>query len=193
MKLMNKFPLLGLLLNLDRAFGEFVGKYKRLVEDWIDKTIKDIIYRKIGIQQLAEMNKKLTEMIRGICEERSAKDLRDQTNNFTLAQYAAEAGVEELNKTITETAQNQSDGYTARDPDMYVNADGTVKTTSQRLNEASAALNKLTDTAKGGEKIAARLENMTVEQAVSVKSLVREIARLKQIDQDEKNLSTINC
>jgi hypothetical protein len=63
---MRKFPLLALILNLDAVIGQFLGKYKRMAEDWIDEQIKNILYRKLQIQQLEAFNKKITDAIRNL-------------------------------------------------------------------------------------------------------------------------------
>ena len=190
---MRKFPLLGMLLNLENTIGDFIGKYKRIMDDFIDKQIKKLLYRVLKVQHIAALNRKLTEMIRGICEKSSAKDIREWTNNLSLARYVSEAGVGALKEAVTKEAEDQGTGYPARGPDMYVNDDGSLKTTSQRLADAQNTLNNINMAAgfEFGRPI--RLDNLTIEQAIAVKSLIGEIARLKLIDIDEKDLSDITC
>ena len=187
MKLMNKYPALALLLNLEQAFGEFIGKYKRLVEDKIDEITKDILYRTLQVQQLDELNKKLNKMIRSICEKASPKSTMDMNNDFSLAKYVAETSAEELAAAVSDEVLDQSAGYPARGPEMYINNDGTPKTTSQRLADAQDTLNNI------GDKDIKRLDDMTIEEAVAVKALIEEIAVLKQRDVDEQNLAEVTC
>lgn len=181
LKMMNKYPLLNLLLNFDQVLADFIGKYRRLIEDFIDETIKNIIYRKLQIQQLAELNKKLNSLIRSICEKTSDKNARDFQNDFSVAEYVAAASAEDLANSLKDNIMDQSSGYPARDPESYVNGDGSLKTTSDRLRDAQSSLSTISE------------DDMTVEEAVAMRGLIEEIADLKQRDVDERNLATITC
>lgn len=173
--------------DFDMEVGQAIGGIKRKVEDEVDKAIKNAIYRKLQIQQLAAFNKEITKKIRSICQDQP-KDVRDIGNDFTKAEYDAEQGAIIVLEELKRIGQEQASGYPSRSTDMYVNGDGTIKTTQQRLSEAFASLSSLESMSPaGGSSIP------TVEETVAMKSLIKEIAELKQRETDESNLSEVNC
>ena len=181
LKLSSKVPIINLLLNFEAIIGQFAGKYRRAVDDFIDKTLTNIIYRKLQLQQAAEFNKKINGLVRSICEEASEKNNRDWQNDFSVAKYVAEASASELSKALEENVQDQAAGYAARDPESYVNSDGSLKTTSERLKETIESLKKV------------KKDNLTIEEGVALQGLIAEIAMLKSRDIDESNLAAITC
>jgi hypothetical protein len=174
--------------DFDMIVGQFLGKYKRLIEDEIEKTIKNLIYRKLQIQQLTEFNKKLTKLIRSICND-YPKDIRDMGNDFTKAKYDVEVKADQLVEEMKKFGETQALGYPARGPDMYINGDGTIKTTQQRLTEAKESLEQLKELGANSPG----MEGLTLEEAVAMKSLIDEIATLNKRDTDEQNFAAINC
>ena len=174
--------------DFDMIVGQFIGGIKRKIEDEIEKSIKNLIYRKLQIQQLTEFNQRITKAIRSICND-YPKDIRDMGNDFTKAKYDVEVKTDALIEEMKKFGQEQAVGYPAAGADIYVNNDGTIKTTQQRLDEAKDSLELLKAI---GDKEPA-MEALTIEEAVAMKSLIDEIAVLKKRGTDEQNLIEINC
>jgi hypothetical protein len=180
MKLQRKHPLLYALLHIDEVIGQFIGKYKRLVEDFLDSQTKNLLYRKLQIFQLEEFNKKITDWIRGLCNPgRKSSQLRDWQNDFSKAEYDVGVTMSSMIDELKDLAIESSSGYPSRAPDAYVNSDGTLKTTQQRLTDAQLELNSLLP----------YKSPMTLEENVAVKSLVIEVYNLKNRDIEDG----VNC
>lgn len=67
--LINKFPALDFLINLEDKLSSILGNFRNKLEQRIDAELRGLMYNKIKIHQLTLFKQRLHGSIRGICPE----------------------------------------------------------------------------------------------------------------------------
>ena len=179
--LLNKFPTLDFLINLEDRLNGILGKFRNQLEQKIDAELRGLMYQKIKIHQLTLFKQSLHGSIRSICPEAtpaSSAEIRDFMNAFEEGKRKREEAYEDKDK------KNQIDDEGAPKPKTIGESSTrkyvTAKDERDYRNKPDVKMKKITD---ASDDIMGAVKKAVVDgQAVSkntVSSIVRRSSRLK--------------
>ena len=178
--LINKFPTLDFLINLEDRLNGILGKFRNQLEQKIDAELRGLMYHKIKIHQLTLFKQSLHGSIRSICPEATPASSAE-VKAFMDAFEEGKRKREEANK-VTDT-KNQVDDQSPSTPEEVLDPtyqpprSETVKrnlmdkeyqdkVAGEATNKAVAGLQR---TVKKGQEVSSN----------TVSSIVRSDSRLK--------------
>jgi len=179
--LLNKFPTLDFLINLEDRLNGILGKFRNQLEQKIDAELRGLMYNKIKIHQLTLFKQSLHGSIRSICPEAtpaSSAEIREFMNAFEEGKRKREEAYEDKDK------KNQIDDQGQAKP-KAIGESSTRKSVSPKVlrdwrTKPDVKMQKITDS--GDDIMGAFKQSVKAGQAVSnntVSSIVRRRSRLK--------------
>lgn len=113
--LMNKFPTLDFLINLEDRLNGILGKFRNQLEQSIDAELSKLMYNKIKIHQLTLFKQNIHGSIRAICPEATPASATE-VQAFKDAWNEGKRKREEAYKTSVTTEAIQEEKFTPEDP-----------------------------------------------------------------------------
>jgi len=179
--LLNKFPTLDFLINLEDRLNGILGKFRNQLEQKIDAELRGLMYNKIKIHQLTLFKQSLHGSIRSICPKAtpaSSAEIREFMNAFEEGKRKREEAYEDKDK------KNQIDDQGQAKP-KAIGESSTRKSVSPKVlrdwrTKPDVKMQKITDS--GDDIMGAFKQSVKAGQAVSnntVSSIVRRRSRLK--------------
>jgi len=187
--LLNKFPTLDFLINLEERLNSILGKFRNQLEQKIDAELRGLLYNKIKIHQLTLFKQSLHSSIRDICPEATPASSAE-VKTFMDAFEEGKRKREEANKVKDTTNQvdDQSDikspeigeqGY--RDPPSEKKVKDYVENPGALAKDVESSAGALTDTMKKVAKSQKQISPNTVSSIVRRRSRLKGGARLMQM------------
>jgi hypothetical protein len=179
--LLNKFPTLDFLINLEDRLNGILGKFRNQLEQKIDAELRGLMYQKIKIHQLTLFKQSLHGSIRSICPEAtpaSSAEVREFMNAFEEGKRKREEAYEDKEK------RNQIDDQGKPEPRAIGESSTRDHTSEKDLRDwrtnPGVKMQKITE--KSDDIMGAVNKAVIDGQAVStntVSSIVRSSSRLK--------------
>ena len=179
--LLNKFPTLDFLINLEDRLNGILGKFRNQLEQKIDAELRGLMYQKIKIHQLTLFKQSLHGSIRSICPEAtpaSSAEVKAFMDAFEEGKRKREEAYEDKDK------KNQIDDQGAPKPKVPGSATTREEVSAKRtklLRENPGFVAK--EVESNSEKLMSSFKNSVAKgQAVSnntVSSIVRSRSRIK--------------
>ena len=178
--LLNKFPTLDFLINLEDRLNGILGKFRNQLEQKIDAELRGLMYQKIKIHQLTLFKQSLHGSIRSICPEAtpaSSAEVREFMNAFEEGKRKREEAYEDKDK------KNQIDDQGKPDPRTIGESSARDYTSEKDLRDwrtkPDVKMQKIIDS--GDDIMAATKKAVTAKPPSknTVSSIVRSGSRIK--------------
>ena len=178
--LLNKFPTLDFLINLEDRLNGVLGKFRNQLEQKIDAELRGLMYQKIKIHQLTLFKQSLHGSIRSICPEAtpaSSAEVREFMNAFEEGKRKREEAYEDKDK------KNQIDDQGKPDPRTIGESSARDYTSEKDLRDwrtkPDVKMQKIIDS--GDDIMAATKKAVTAKPPSknTVSSIVRSGSRIK--------------
>ena len=178
--LLNKFPTLDFLINLEDRLNGILGKFRNQLEQKIDAELRGLMYHKIKIHQLTLFKQSLHGSIRSICPEAtpaSSAEVKAFMDAFDEGKRKREEAYEDKDR------KNQIDDQGQANPkaigETTTRTSVTPRDERDWRNNPDAKMQKITDS--GDDIMAATKKAVTAKPPSknTVSSIVRRSSRLK--------------
>ena len=130
--LINKFPTLDFLINLEDKLNNILGNFRNKLEQRIDAELRGLMYNKIKIHQLTLFKQRLHGSIRGICPEATPASSAEVASFINA--YEEGKRKRELENAV-DTTSNQIDEQEPASPKRVQNTSYRQEVSQKRIKE----------------------------------------------------------